>query len=471
MEKNVFDKSDSTYGYYLAFRPQSNKIKGTLLVITSFGTPENLLSETKLHNVAYANDILTVYLSVGHKVYADAVAIGKINRVAQSIFTTYAVDTARMALAGYDFAGNIALRYAELANEHPASYMLHPKAVFAVDAPVDLFGFWQRCEKQIQKNYYQGAVWDAKFLLEMMTKENGAITAKPDVYRQLSPFYREATAAGHEQFLGNTALRLYYDNDVEWQLTNRRNSLYDTNIPEGSELISRLLLQGSKKAELVLAKKAGVRSNGQRNPNSLSIVDEVDCIHWLKKSLDIFDPLTWQAPYKLPVPDGWTTEHFPLPPDFAPSFSFKGVEEIRFHPGWGDTASKGYWTYAYLWWLDGVLTISEAGLQQNLQAYYAGLVSRNIEPRKIPANKVIPTEVVIKKVKPIANDAATFSGTIRMLDYMAQKPMVLNCLIHVKNAGIAGKSAVLIEVSPQPATHEVWKQMDAIGDGFVSPAK
>lgn len=466
-EKIVFDKSDSATGYYLAVRPKSNNIKGTLLLITCFNVPENLLSETRLHNVAYANDLLTVYVSMGNKLYADAAAIDRINKVAQSITTTFAADTAHFVLAGYDFAGNIALRYAELATEQPASYSLHPKAFFAVDAPVDLFGLWTWCERQVRRN--SRSVGDAKYILDFMTKDIGKITDKADAWRKLTPFYKDDVAAGHERFLVNMPLRLYYDTDMEWQLAERGNSLYDTNMPDATELISRLLQQGSKKAQFIASKKAGVRSNGMRSPNSLSIVDEVDCIHWIKKELDIFDPVTWKPAYTLPLPAGWGTEHFALPPDFAPTFTWKGVEDIRFHPGWGDTASKGFWSYAYLWWLDGKVVVTEAALQQNIHAYYAGLVGRNIEPRNIPANKIVPTEVVIKKAKSLGNDTETFTGTIRMLDYMAQRPMTLNCIVHVKESSTAGKSAIFIEVSPQAINHPVWKEMDKIAAGFVPP--
>lgn len=179
----------------------------------------------------------------------------------------------------------------------------------------------------------------------------------------------------------------------------------------------------------------------------------------------------WQPVYALPSPAGWGTEHFPLPPDFAPTFVGKGTEDIRFHPGWGDSASQGYWSYTYLWWLDGIVTFSESMLQQNLQAYYAGLVGRNIESRKIPAEKVVATVATVKKIKRAEKDKETYSATISMLDYMTQKPMVLNGLIHVKDALNSSHSVVLIEVSPQTLGHAVWKQMDEIVAGFVPSQK
>jgi len=467
IEKIVIAPGDSAEGYYLAIRPQSGNIKGTLLLLTSFGPPELVLPETRLHNVAYANDLLTVYVSMGKKLYADTGAVNRINAIVKDLQVRFSIDPTHVALAGFGYSGNIALRYTELANELPAAYPIHPPAVFAVDTPVDIAGLWHWCERQIRKNYYPGAVGDARTLLDIMTKENGTLSEHPAVYQNLSAFYKDAPANGNEEFLRHTALRLYYDTDIEWQLANRRNSLYDTDIPDATEMVNRLLLLGNKRAEFIAAKRPGLRSNGIRSPHSLSIVDEVDCIHWIKKALDIFDPITWQAPYTLPVPAGWTTERFALPPGFAEKFSFNGVEDLRFHPGWADPASDGYWAYAYLWWIPAAgVAVTDSVLQQNFRAYYDGLIGINIESRHIPAGKLFPTVAGVKTVATLQGDRATFTGTINMLDYMAQRPMVLHCMIHIKDAGDPGRRAVLVEVSPKPFQHPVWQGLHSIANGF-----
>jgi len=45
-----------------------------------------------------------------------------------------------------------------------------------------------------------------------------------------------------------------------------------------------------------------------------------------------------------------------------------------------------------------------ATLQENLKAYYSGLVARNITSRNIPANKVVETSTTIKKIKAAKDD-------------------------------------------------------------------
>ncbi len=466
IEKIVFDVKDSTDGHYLAIQPRSKNSKGVVVLLTSFLPPENVLSETKLHNVAYANDILTIVVSTRQKLYADSSVVNRLQAILKDVTKRFSVDPSRFALAGYDEAGNIALRYTELTYENPNQFVVQPKAVFGIDSPVDLFGLWHWAERQIKKNYWPGTVGDSKYYIDTMTKENGTIYDNVDRYKFLSPFYREGQDIGNEQYLANVPVRLYYDIDIDWQLKNRRNSVYDTKIPDGSELINRLLLLGNSKAELVASKQPGLRSNGMRHPNSFSIVDEVECIHWIKRSLNIFDENTWIPPYTLIIPTGWGVEHFSLPPDFASQISYKGVEEIRFAPGWGDVKSEEHWSYSFLWWLDGTPKVDAAILQSNLTAYYSGLVARNIASKNIPANKIVPTISAIKKIKTTSEDLATYSGTIRMLDYHAQEPIVLNCMIHVKDIKTANHSAVYFEISPKPFSHVVWKKMNEIGDSF-----
>jgi len=95
-----------------------------------------------------------------------------------------------------------------------------------------------------------------------------------------------------------------------------------------------------------------------------------------------FDGHKWEAPYTLPIPKDWAIERFPIPITFAPQISYKGVEDIRFTPGWGKVKSDEYWSYAFLWYLEGEIKIDPQIIDSNLKAYYTGLIS--INGRNIP---------------------------------------------------------------------------------------
>ena len=52
---------------------------------------------------------------------------------------------------------------------------------------------------------------------------------------------------------------------------------------------------------------------------------------------------TTKPPSPWPVPTGFRGETIPFPLDFAPGLAHKGVEELRFAPGFVDPAAAGYW--------------------------------------------------------------------------------------------------------------------------------
>ena len=182
-------------------------------------------------------------------------------------------------------------------------------------------------------------------------------------------------------------------------------------------------------------------------------------------------PENYVPSYTLDVPKGWGVEHISLPLDFAPSIPYKGVEDLRFAPGWSDPKAGDYWTYSFLWNLEGKPDITPEATEKNLTAYYTGLIGRNIEPRKIPKEKLVPVKVSIKKVKTEAGDLQTWSGTIDMLDYMAQKPITLNAVVHMRSCPDKDNLFMFYQISPQASTHEIWKELKKLWESFECEKK
>src|SRR5581483_1057595 len=183
------------------------------------------------------------------------------------------------------------------------------------------------------KHYFPRVVKESRVILGLLNKSQGDPAGHPDEYARLSPFTSGATEPGNERFLRHIAVRTYYDADISWQQRMLRNGYADTYLPEGSELVNRLLLQGNDKAEFIASRQPGVRSDGSRNAAALSIVDETECIQWIKKQLHVFspsNPMAFSGPYKFDVPDGWGVERTLCPPAFAPGMQLMGIEEIRF---------------------------------------------------------------------------------------------------------------------------------------------
>lgn len=276
---------DSTH-YYIAVAPPSKPIKGVLVLLPGFGqSAESIFPETKLHNVAYANQILTIALAAGNKIHCDASVEKWLNTVLDDVKNRFRVGSDHFVIGGYSAGGTIAIRYTELCQQKPANFPITPKATFAVDSPLDLVELWHYFDQEIKKDYSPAGVSEAKFIQSIMRKEIGEPSTSTKNYERLSPFLRSNTKLGNEQFLVRTPLRFYEDSDVAWQLKERRRSFFDMNGPVASELLKRLLLAGNTKVEFMMAKQAGYRSNGMRHPHSWSIVDEVELVQWMQQIL------------------------------------------------------------------------------------------------------------------------------------------------------------------------------------------
>ncbi len=180
---------------------------------------------------------------------------------------------------------------------------------------------------------------------------------------------------------------------------------------------------------------------------------------------------TTQSVYSLPLPEGWGKEVFPIPINFAPAINYKGHEEIRFAPGWGDSTKANYWTYAFLWCLDDNPNINDTIVESNLRHYYDGLIRSNSQQFHSTNAMLFPTETSFEKTEAVNGDQQTFTGTIKMLDYMRQQPQVLNSIVHLKFCSAVNKYMVFHEISPRPLTDTVWTNLNRLWAGFECGTK
>jgi len=286
-KKILLNDKDEHSGYYLVVEPQHvDSISGVLVLLAGFGqTPEQTPPETKLHTVAAANNLLTVFCAGGNKLYADSVTLEKLNKVIRDVFSRYKVNKNSFVLGGYSAGSMIALRYVELCNEFPTKFPIAPKAVFTVDSPIDIFTVYEQLELSIKSKYSELALEEAVRAIAYIKADYGVPRENIATYAKLTAFSMNAEYSQNEVFLKNTAVRTYHDVDIAWRINNRNQTVHGSNYEATAELINRLVLMGNKKAEFMQSFKTGYRANGQRHPHSWSIVDEAECVEWIKTIL------------------------------------------------------------------------------------------------------------------------------------------------------------------------------------------
>jgi hypothetical protein len=91
------------------------------------------------------------------------------------------------------------------------------------------------------------------------------------------------------------------------------------------------------------------------------------------------------------IPDGWKHETIAFPLEFAPSLAHRGVEELRFPPGFLDEGAANHWSYAFVWRLDDEAPLTAEQLGDELGVYFRGLLAavdgdkHRLDPAQITA--------------------------------------------------------------------------------------
>lgn len=277
--KIIVNPDDELTGYYLITEPE--KVDMVLVLLPGFGQyPESIYYESKLPSMAAENNILVIAFAGGRKIYADKGVVANFDKILIDASDRFELQDKNWAIGGFSAGGTLALRYTEFCYEFPDDHPVKPDAAFTVDSPIDLFGLWKYLDNEIEKNFSEVGVNEAKFVASLMESEIGNLNEQKLTYEKLTPYNSELKEMGNERFLMKTAVRVYHDVDVAWLIENRRRSAFDSNYLYASDMINTLRLNGHEQAEFIQG-KTGFRRNGDRHPHSWSIVDEEECIEWL----------------------------------------------------------------------------------------------------------------------------------------------------------------------------------------------
>lgn len=173
-------------------------------------------------------------------------------------------------------------------------------------------------------------------------------------------------------------------------------------------------------------------------------------------------------PFHWPAPPGWRTETIPFPLDFAPDLPFQGLEELRFPPGFFDPAAERFWSYAFVWWLEGTPDLSEAALERALARYFVGLAQvvgkdkYTFDPAQISADlQQVPPD-------PLAlTQRSRLTGQIRVFDaFKTGKYLTLQLELQLGACGEPSRRVVWVSASPKPRPAPIWTELDAVTQSF-----
>ncbi len=280
IEKVFLDKIDSTKNCYTIVYPPKLPYNGYIFLLPGFGeTADRVLQQTDLPKKLARKGILTIIptfqdgvLSLG----VDSLSQQTFNRILQDVITKYKLSDKKFFVGGYSIGGSCAIKYAE-------NSTVKPKAVFAIDSPLDFERFYNSAKRDIRLSKNNEASEESIYMVERLEKETGGspTTNLPEYYK-LSPYSFSDTTQTAVKKIVNLTLRIYTEPDIDWWLKERGEDFTSMNATECSALINELNRLGNKKAELITTQNKGYRKpDNTRHPHSWSIVDDEELIKWL----------------------------------------------------------------------------------------------------------------------------------------------------------------------------------------------
>ncbi|MBL4790513.1 MAG: hypothetical protein JKY60_16210 [Kordiimonadaceae bacterium] len=154
-----------------------------------------------------------------------------------------------------------------------------------------------------------------------------------------------------------------------------------------------------------------------------------------------------QLQYFTETPEGWRAEIIPFPLSFAPTISYSGVEEVLFMPGMFRANAEDFFSYAFLWVVEGSDIPGAKKFETEVQLYYQGLQDAVLGE---PGPNVIVTAV--NSGNELENGEITKIRrhlTVNWLDpFVTKRPMKLRVLTELWHCKDADEWRALFKVVP-----------------------
>lgn len=177
-----------------------------------------------------------------------------------------------------------------------------------------------------------------------------------------------------------------------------------------------------------------------------------------------------KQPQLLTSPVDWRLEQFSLPPEFAPAEKYRGLEELRFAPGWGKRDAHDYFTLVFGVRFDDTKSVSRSDIKDYLLTYFRGLCAYTAKSRKLSNIDTSAISVGIEK-KPATGKTIIYDVSLHMYGVFTDgEPITLNMEIKVMENRSRNQVYLLMIASPQPKTDPVWQELYKEQQGFVMPA-
>lgn len=274
-----------TENFYYKILPEG-KPDGMIIILPGGGeTPERVMNQIYLDELAFDKNLIVLFPGFEDGDFKMITERKFLDRIAKDVVEKHNISKNKIAIGGLSYGGMLGIKYAEMAVREKDTYFV-PRSVFAIDPPLDYEKMYYQLQRDIERNYSEVAVNEAKYFIKEMTDAIGYPNKNKENYIKESMFLYSEKDGGNAKYLMDIPLLIYTEPAIMWQMKKRGRDLYDTNCISITAMINLLKLKGHKNADLIITNDRGIRPEGFRHPHSWSIMDSEQCLDWILKHFD-----------------------------------------------------------------------------------------------------------------------------------------------------------------------------------------
>ena len=282
-QKIEFKVNSKDYSY-LQFMDVEKPEALLVLFDGGIGTADRINIESDFPEKSAEENIMTIGIAYTESHVPDS-TYQYIKSCISHALSKYKISKSKMALGGFSGGGIVVTRFVERLKQDE-NYEFMPKAIFIIDSPLDFMEMYKGCLSGVNRNCSNPdaviAEKESKWLLGELERKFGDPAKNVSIYYQNSPFSMSLSDGGNAKYLIDIPIRAYHEMDLMWNIRERCRTVINTHSVVTSELINLLYHSGNHNAEVVVSLDRGKRADGRRHPHSWSIVDEKECISWVK---------------------------------------------------------------------------------------------------------------------------------------------------------------------------------------------
>jgi hypothetical protein len=281
----TFKISDKSYSY-----EELNQVDSAVALLILFdggaGYAKNIAKETKIPNEASNYKFQCIGLDFTETYVSDS-AYENFKAVINYAIGKYKVTRSNLFIGGFSGGGYAAVRYTEVAVQKKDSNCI-PRAIFAVDPPLDFFNLYEYCINEIDRdcdNEQSKTLGksEAKWIKNDLELHLGLPQQDSIKYIDNSCFTPYLKDGGNARFLLDIPINMIHEIDLMWKIRDRCRDLNYSSVLISSMMINKLYNQGNKSALITTTNNLGYRADGTRNPHSWSIAEPKTTLDWLIK--------------------------------------------------------------------------------------------------------------------------------------------------------------------------------------------